>query len=36
MPEVIVEPDGDEVDGGPVLLEAYHQIKNEPTTKVGA
>ncbi|MET0561231.1 MAG: ammonium transporter [Gaiellaceae bacterium] len=36
VPEVIVMPDGELVDGGPILLEAYHQIKNKPTTKVGA
>ena len=35
VPEVIVMPDGEEVDGGPILLEAYHQIKR-PTAKVGA
>ena len=35
-PEIIVEPDGREVDGAPILLEEYHRIKNKPTTKVGA
>ena len=35
-PEVIVEPDGREVDGAAVLLEEFHRIKTEPTTKVGA
>jgi ammonium transporter, Amt family len=35
VPEVIVEPDGREVDGAPVLLEAYWQKNGRPTSPVG-
>jgi ammonia channel protein AmtB len=35
VPEIIVEPDGREVDGAPVLLEEFHRIKTEPRDKVG-
>ena len=34
MPEVIVEPDGREVEAAPVLLEAYWQTNGRPTTPV--
>jgi ammonium transporter, Amt family len=35
VPEVIVEPDGREVDSAPVLLDAYWQTNGKPTTPVG-
>ena len=35
VPEVIVEPDGREVDGAPVLLDAYWQANGKPTSPVG-
>ncbi|MEX0851627.1 MAG: hypothetical protein WD015_08980 [Gaiellaceae bacterium] len=35
VPEVIVEPDGREVDSAPVLLDAYWQTNGRPTTPVG-
>ncbi len=35
VPEVIVEPDGREVDSAPVLLDAYWQANGKPTTPVG-
>jgi ammonium transporter, Amt family len=35
VPEVIIEPDGREVDGAPVLLDAYWQTNGKPTTPVG-
>ena len=33
VPEVIVEPDGREVDAAPVLLEAYWQTNGKPTNR---
>ena len=36
VPEVVIEPDGREVDGAPVLLDAYWQTNGKPTTPVGA
>jgi ammonia channel protein AmtB len=37
VPEIIIEPDGREVDGAPILLEAYWQTTNgRATTSVGA
>ena len=36
VPEVIVEPDGEEVDAADVLLDAYRSAIGTPTTKVGA
>jgi ammonia channel protein AmtB len=35
VPEVIVEPDGREVEAAPVLLDAYWQTNGRPTTPVG-
>jgi ammonia channel protein AmtB len=35
VPEVIVEPDGREVEAAPTLLEAYWQTNGKPTTPVG-
>ena len=36
-PEVIIEPDGREVDASrPARGTEFHRIKTEPTTKVGA
>src|SRR5919109_412648 len=35
VPEVVVEPDGREVDGAPVLLDAYWQANGKPTSPVG-
>jgi ammonium transporter, Amt family len=35
VPEVVVEPDGREVDAAPVLLDAYWQTNGRPTTPVG-
>jgi hypothetical protein len=35
VPEIVIEPDGREVDGGPILLDAYWQTTNgRPTTPV--
>jgi hypothetical protein len=36
VPEVIVMPDGEEVEAADVLLEAYRSANGKPTTKVGA
>jgi ammonium transporter, Amt family len=36
VPEVIIEPDGREVDGAPVLLDAYWQTNGKPAERVGA
>jgi ammonium transporter, Amt family len=36
VPEVIIEPDGREVDGAPVLLDAYWQTNGRAATPVGA
>jgi Amt family ammonium transporter len=36
VPEVIVMPDGEEVEAGPVLLDAYQSLNGKPTTRVGA
>jgi Amt family ammonium transporter len=36
VPEVIVMPDGEEVEAAGVLLEAYQSANGKPTTKVGA
>ena len=36
VPEVIIEPDGREVDAAAVLLEAYRATNGKPTTRVGA
>ena len=36
VPEVIIEPDGREVDGAPVLLDAYWQANGKAATPVGA
>jgi ammonia channel protein AmtB len=35
VPEVIVEPDGREIEAAPVLLDAYWQTNGRPTTPVG-
>jgi Amt family ammonium transporter len=35
VPEVVVEPDGREVEAAPVLLDAYWQTNGRPTTPVG-
>jgi Amt family ammonium transporter len=35
VPEVVVEPDGREVESAPVLLESYWQTNGRPTTPVG-
>jgi len=35
-PEVIVMPDGEEVEAGQILLEAYQSANGKPTTRVGA
>jgi len=35
VPEIIVEPDGREVDGAPVLLDAYWQANGTSSTPVG-
>jgi ammonium transporter, Amt family len=36
VPEIVIEPDGREVDGSPILLDAYWQTTNgRPTTPVG-
>ena len=36
VPEVIIEPDGREVDGAPILLDAYWQTNGKPAERVGA
>jgi Amt family ammonium transporter len=37
VPEVVVMPDGEEVEAGPILLDGYQQVTNgRPTTRVGA
>ncbi len=36
VPEVIIMPDGEEVEAADVLLEAYRSANGKPTTKVGA
>jgi ammonium transporter, Amt family len=36
VPETIVMPDGEEVEAGPILLDAYQQTNGRPTTRVGA
>ena len=36
VPEVVVEPDGREVDAAPVLLDAYWQTNGKPAERVGA
>ncbi len=36
VPEVIVMPDGEEVEAADVLLDAYRSINGKPTAKVGA
>jgi ammonium transporter, Amt family len=36
VPEVVIEPDGREVDAAPVLLDAYWQTNGKPATPVGA
>lgn len=36
VPEVIVQPDGSEVDAAPVLLDAYWQTNGRAPTRVGA
>ncbi|RDI76115.1 Ammonia permease [Gaiella occulta] len=36
VPEVIVTPDGDEVEAAPILLDAYHSATRKQTVKVGA
>jgi ammonia channel protein AmtB len=36
VPEVIVMPDGEEIDAADVLLDAYRSAIGTPTTKVGA
>ncbi|HSG13736.1 MAG TPA: hypothetical protein VLA22_07690 [Gaiellaceae bacterium] len=35
VPEIVIEPDGREVDGAPVLLDAYWQTNGGPKTPVG-
>jgi ammonium transporter, Amt family len=35
VPEVVLEPDGREVEAAPVLLDAYWQTNGRPTTPVG-
>ena len=35
VPEVIVMPDGEEVEAGPILLDAYQSVNGKPTTRVG-
>jgi ammonium transporter, Amt family len=35
-PEVIVMPDGEEVEAGQILLDAYQSVNGKPTTRVGA
>ena len=35
MPEIIIEPDGREVDAAPVLLDAYWQTNGRAETPVG-
>jgi hypothetical protein len=35
VPEIVIEPDGREVDGAPVLLDAYWQTNGKPATPVG-
>jgi hypothetical protein len=35
VPEVIVEPDGTEVEAAPVLLDAYWQTNGRPKTPAG-
>ena len=35
VPEVIIEPDGREVDGAPVLLDAYWQTNGKPSRPSG-
>jgi ammonia channel protein AmtB len=35
VPEIVVEPDGREVDGAPVLLDAYWQTNGRPAAPVG-
>jgi len=37
IPEVIVGPDGEELDAGPILLDGYRAVTNgQPTTRAGA
>ena len=36
VPETIVMPDGEEVEAGAILLEAYQATNGRATTKVGA
>jgi hypothetical protein len=36
VPEVILTPDGDEVDAADVLLDAYRSINGKPATRVEA
>jgi ammonia channel protein AmtB len=36
VPEIVIEPDGREVDAAPILLEAYWQANGKPTTPVGS
>jgi Amt family ammonium transporter len=35
VPEIIIEPDGREVEGAPVLLDAYWQTNGKPAAPVG-
>jgi hypothetical protein len=35
-PEIVIEPDGREVESAPVLLDAYWQTNGRATTSVGA
>jgi hypothetical protein len=35
VPEIIIEPDGREVESAQVLLDAYWQTNGRPTTPVG-
>ncbi len=35
VPEIIIEPDGREVDGAPILLDAYWQTNGRAETPVG-
>ena len=35
VPEIIIEPDGREVDGAPILLDAYWQTNGKAETPVG-
>jgi ammonia channel protein AmtB len=34
VPEIVIEPDGREVDGAPILLDAYWQANGKPTAPV--